>query len=275
MLPLLTVALLAAADDPLAAARGAAAAGDYAKAVELAEKAAEADPQNPAAPFVAGSACLALRQNAEAVKAFTRVIALDPALAAAYDRRGDAYLKLGKFQEAVADFDKFLELRPRAAPEHWRRGIALYYAGRYADGVKQFDLHRTVNPEDVENSAWHYLCNARATSPEKARKDLIPVSKDARVPMKEVLQLFAGKLNPADVLAAAESAKLDGEAKTEARFYAHLYVGLYYEAAGDAKKAEEHIKTAAEKYKIGHYMWDVARAHLLANGRRQPAGGKP
>ncbi|MBX9584167.1 MAG: tetratricopeptide repeat protein [Gemmataceae bacterium] len=264
MLPLLLApALFAAADDPLDRAAAKFSAGKYAEAIELAEKVAKDDPKNPAAPFVAGSARLALRQNAEAAQAFTRAIDLDATAAAAYDRRGDAYLKLGKFQEAVADFDKFLELRPRAAPEHWRRGIALYYAGRFADGVKQFDLHRTVNPEDVENSAWHYLCNARATSPEKARKDLLPVSKDARVPMKEVLELFAGKLKPADVLAAAENAKLDGEEKSAARFYAHLYVGLYYEAEGDAEKAKEHIQTAAEKYKIGHYMWDVAQAHLL------------
>ena len=77
------------------------------------------------------------------------------------------YLKSGKFKEAIADFDKFLELRPKLAPDHWRRGIALYYAGKFDEGRKQFDLHRTVNPEDVENSAWHYLCNARANTPKR------------------------------------------------------------------------------------------------------------
>lgn len=261
MLPLL-LALLAPADDPLDAAATAFRAGKYAEAAALADKAAAADPKDADGPYLAGLARLELRQPEKAVKDFTAALDRDPRRAAAYDRRGDAYLKSGKFKEAVADFDKYLELRPKDAPEHWRRGIALYYAGRFADGVKQFDLHRTVNPEDVENSAWHYLCNARATSPKQARADLIPVNKDARVPMAEVLRLFAGELKPADVLAAAEAAKLDGEAKTAARFYAHLYVGLYHEAEGDAKKAQEHIRTAAEKYKIGHYMWDVAAAHL-------------
>lgn len=257
--------LLAAADDAEQLLRDASTAyraGKYADAAALAEKAAAADPTNPAAPALAGRAYLDLRQNEKAAAAFTAAIALAPGAAALHDRRGDAYLKAGKFKEAVADFDQYLRLKPADAPEHWRRGIALYYAGKFADGVKQFDLHRTVNPEDVENSAWHYLCNARATTPKQARADLLPVAKDARVPMKEVLQLFAGALKPADVLAAAEAADLKGERKTEARFYANLYVGLYYEAEGDAKKAEEHIKTAAEKYKIGHYMWDVAAAHL-------------
>lgn len=236
--------------------------GKAKEAAELAAKAAELDPKNPAAPFVIGSARLSLRQNDEAIKAFTTLIKLDPTYAIAYDRRGDAELKSGMFREAIADFDKFLELRPKAAPDHWRRGIALYYAGRYEDGVKQFDLHRTVNPEDVENSAWHYLCNARANTPKKAREDLIPVTKDARVPMKQVLELFAGKLKPQDVIDAAEKEKLKGEALKEARFYANLYVALYYESEGDAKKALEHLTTAVEKYKISHYMWDVANAHL-------------
>ena len=123
-------------------------------------------------------------------------------------------------------------------------------------------MHRKVNPEDVENSAWHYLCNARANTPKKAREDLIPVKDDARVPMKQVLQLFAGKLKPQEVIDAAETAKLEGEALKEARFYANLYVALYYESEGDAKKCLEHVTAAAEKYKIGHYMWDVADIHL-------------
>jgi lipoprotein NlpI len=190
------------------------------------------------------------------------VLAIDPKAVQANDRRGDAYLKLGKFKDAIADFDIFLAANPRFAPEHWRRGIALYYAGRFEDGVKQFDIHRTVNPEDVENSAWHYLCNARANTPKKARADLIPVSKDSRVPMKQVLELFGGKLKPQDVIDAADASKLQGDQLTSARFYAHLYVGLYYEAEGDGKKALEHIQTAVEKHKIPDYMWDVGAAHL-------------
>jgi lipoprotein NlpI len=236
--------------------------GKAKEAAELATKAAELDPKNPAAPFVVGSARLSLRQNDEAIKAFTTLIKLDPTYAMAYDRRGDAELKSGKFKEAIADFDKFLELRPKAAPDHWRRGIALYYAGRFKDGAAQFGAAQGQAREDVENSAWHYLCNARANTPKKAREDLIPVTKDARVPMKQVLELFAGKLKPQDVIDAAENAKLKGEALKEARFYANLYVALYYESEGDAKKALDHLTTAVEKYKIGHYMWDVADAHL-------------
>lgn len=236
--------------------------GKFQEAAEFAEKAAKADEKNAEAPYTAGLAYLRLRNNESAIKAFTLALDRNPKLLIARDRRGDAYLKSGKWTEAIADFDTFLKAHPEFEPEHWRRGIALYYAGKFEDGKKQFETHRKVNPEDVENSAWHYLCNARANSPKQAREDLIPVTKDARVPMKQVLELFGGKLKPQDVIDAAEGAKLTGTDKTSARFYAHLYVALYYESEKDEKKALEHLTTAVEKYKIGDYMWDVGDAHL-------------
>ncbi len=268
----LSLAALAAADppdprDPAEAAAAAFRMGEYEKAATLAGAAAKADPKNAAAHGYAGLANAKLRRNAEAEAAFTKVIELRPDSPQALDSRGDARLKLGKFKDAVADFDRLLELQPAVAPEHWRRGIALYYAGRYADGVKQFELHRTVNPEDVENSAWHYLCNVRATSRDKAREQLIPVTRDPRVPMRQVLDLYAGKAKPDDVIRAAESAGLAGEPLTEARFYARLYVALYYEGEKDAAKVREYLTPAVEKYKISHYMWDVGAAHLKMLGK--------
>src|SRR5436190_21402255 len=102
----LAAALFAAvADDPpgklLEQAAAAFEAKKFAQAAELAEKAAKADPKSAAAPFLAGSAYLRLRQHDAAIKAFTTAIQLDPNRAAAYDRRGDAHLKAGNFKEAV------------------------------------------------------------------------------------------------------------------------------------------------------------------------------
>ena len=161
----------------------------------------------------------------------------------------------------LADFDKFIELVPQQAPYHWQRGIAYYYAGRFEDGRKQFELHQTVNPNDVENAVWHFLCVARESSVEKARTMLMPIKGDARIPMMEVHALFAGKAKPEDVLKAAST---DGTPKLQLNrqlFYAHLYLGLYFEVMGDETKATEHIK-AAVQYGTDDYMGDVARVHL-------------
>ena len=162
----------------------------------------------------------------------------------------------GKFAESVAGFDAVARLEPAAAPQLWQRGIALYYAGRYKDCRQQFESHRTVNPNDVENAAWHFLCVARAESPRAARAALLPVGPDARTPMRQVYSMFRGELKPEEVMAAAGD-------RPDGQFYAHLYVGLYLEATGNKAAALEHITAAAdERYALGGYMHRVAQVHL-------------
>jgi lipoprotein NlpI len=121
-----------------------------------------------------------------------------------------------------------------------------------------FISHRTVNPDDVENAAWHFLCVARAESPEAARKQILPVGPDTRVPMREVYQMFQGRATPAQVLAAAGS-------DPSAQFFGRLYVGLYLEATGDRVKGREFIAMAAQDRfsSVGGYMHDVARVHMM------------
>jgi lipoprotein NlpI len=230
--------------------------------LEKAEKAVAEKPADAAARLRLGEVLLAMRENEKAEAVFDAVLKTDPKQPTALDRRGDARLKLGKFADAVADYDAFLTLTPKFAPEHWRRGIALYYAGQHADGVKQFELHKTANPEDVENAAWHYLCHVKVAGKEKAQAALIAVTRDRRKPMAEIQKLFAGQLKPEDVLKAAEETK-DGTAEgVSARFYGNLYVALWYDAEGDAKKVKEHLTAAVEKYPVPDYMWDVGHAHL-------------
>ncbi len=162
----------------------------------------------------------------------------------------------GRIDEAAAGFDTLAALVPEAAPGLWQRGIALYYAGRYEDCRSQFESHRTVNPNDVENATWHFLCVARAESAEQARDALLPVGPDRRAPMAEIYEMFRGALTPVAVLEAAGGGTLS-------QFYAHLYIGLYFEAVGNEERALEHIRTAAaDRYASGGYMHTVARVHL-------------
>jgi len=163
----------------------------------------------------------------------------------------------GRIAESVSEFDTAAKLVPGSAPQFWQRGIALYYAGRYRDCRAQFEAHRTVNPDDVENAAWHFLCVARAESPDKAKAALLPVGPDSRVPMRQIYQMFRGALSPEDILAAAN-------AQPESEFYAHLYIGLYFEALGNRARALQHITAAAaDRYaSVGGYMHSVARIHL-------------
>ena len=147
--------------------------------------------------------CLDLRESDRALPAFCCSLAQSPQ---AILNRAVADFENGRFAESAAAFDSLAKAVPDQAPYLWQRGIALYYAGRYDDCRRQFESHRAVNPDDVENAAWHFLCVARAESPAKARAALLPVGPDARVPMREVYQMFRGTLTPEQVLSAAGSA---------------------------------------------------------------------
>ncbi len=234
--------------------------GDIPQAIALATRLIEAAPKQPSGWMLRAQLHVTQRQHAKAVADYSEVIKLEPKSPNAWQARGEANFKFGKIAESVADFDKFLELVPAQKPQHWQRGISLYYAGRFKDGKEQFEIHQTVNSNDVENAVWHFLCAARADGLEKAKKGLIPIEGDGRVPMAQVHQLFAGKAKPEDVLAAAKAAPAETRAG-EPMFYAHLYLGIYFEAIGDAKQARDYIFKAAERANENGYMGDVARVH--------------
>ncbi|MDA1065752.1 MAG: tetratricopeptide repeat protein [Verrucomicrobia bacterium] len=175
-----------------------------------------------------------------------------------YQRRGSQYFELGKFKEAIADWDRTIELDPRLEPRHWQRGIAYYYAKEYQKGVDQFELHQTVNSQDVENAVWHFICNVRLNGIETARKQLIPIQYDSRVPMDKVWDLFAGK---GTVEAVLEAANRPSPYKRQQLCYAHLYLGLYFEALEKKDLAQRHIALAANDYSMNNYMGMVAQVH--------------
>jgi lipoprotein NlpI len=166
--------------------------------------------------------------------------------------------RAGRVEQSLAGFDRVASLSPSDAPYLWQRGIAQYYAGRFRECRDMFISHRTVNPDDVENAAWHFLCVARAESPEAARKQILPVGPDARLPMREVYQMFQGKMTQAQVLKAAGS-------DPSAQFFARLYIGLHLEATGQRDAGRAQIEIAAEERyaRAGGYMHDVARVHLM------------
>jgi lipoprotein NlpI len=252
-------------DDPNAQARAALREKQLERAIELATQTIEADSKNAEAYLIRGIAREQARQFERALADLNKAVKLKPnrpMLLQALLHRATARFRSGAVEDSVKDFESLLELNPTARPELWQYGIALYYVGRYADGVKLFADHRRVNPEDVENAAWHFLCNAKAHDVNKARAELIPVKSDDRVPMAEVQQLLAGKVEPIAVLEAAEAGQVSTAERTRRRFYANLYLGYYFEALGETTKAREYIERAVRDYRVSDYMWDVGKVHL-------------
>ncbi len=189
------------------------------------------------------------------VSQFVSVCGDEPKTAREFARRGADHFRAAGIKDSIDDFEKAARLAPQAKAQLWQLGISYYYAGDFKKGRELFELHQTVNPQDVENAIWHFLCVTKMEGIESARRHFIPIADDERIPMKELHQLFAGKGDEQAVLKAAEG-------KKEQLFYAHLYLGLYEEASGRQNESLRHMKLAANDFAQPHYMGDVARVHL-------------
>jgi lipoprotein NlpI len=230
------------------------------KALELATEAIQLEPGNATNFYVRAQILGLMDKSEEAVTNYTAALNRDVLFADAYEARGIEQFKLGRSKESVEDFDRFIAVVPRQGPYQWMRGIALYEEKRFGDGQKQFESHQTVNPNDVENAAWHFACVARKEGPEAARKKLLRIKDDSRVPLMTVYGLYRGTASIDDVFKAAEEGTPSQEEIRPRLFYANFYVGLYLEAIRD-ERALVYLRKAAETYRLDGPMGNVAQVH--------------
>ena len=180
--------------------------------------------------------------------------------------RGRVRFRLGEFDASVKSFDAYVKAMPKAESRQWERGISMYYAKQYKRGAEQFELYQTYHDQDVENSVWRFLCMVPETGVKKARAVMLPIENDRRIPMMKVFEMYRGTATPEEVLQDARREEPDKQTLAGRLFYAHLYLGLYYEVLKKPELARKYIKLAADESLIGHpgintYMWDVARVH--------------
>ncbi len=252
--------------------------GNYAEVVELTSASIERAGPSPEAYRLRAEGHGSLRDFDRAVEDLDRAIELEPDDAGAYQTRGEMHFKAGHIRESIADFDRFLKFHPERKPHNWQRGISYYYAGEYEKGMGQFELHKTVNPQDVENAIWHYLCKTRVGGPDKARAGLIEITSDGRPWAMTVYRMYQGEVTTRQALADASRIGDTPAQRRNNLFYTHLYVGLYHESTGQADRALEHIRIAAEKYPSPHYMGEVARVALqlkVVSPTKRPVSSDP
>ena len=174
-----------------------------------------------------------------------------------------------KVEESVAIYDSIIRENPKRKPFLWQRGLSLYYAERYVDGAEQFKTDVAVNPNDTEEQIWHLLCLAKTEgvgSLDKAREQKLTVGKDRRPVMRLVQKLFLG-----DTASEAELIAMAKDSNVGNKFYASLYLSLYYESLNDEKSskewmsnavATEYAKTAGSR----DLMVDVAKVAMKRRG---------
>lgn len=240
----------------------------------------EEQPPEPSAEKLFAAARAKLdRDDSEAEQLLTRVVKLDDSIAAAYYFRGRARFRLAKFAASVADFDRYIAAQPQFASRQWERGIACYYAGQFDEGAAQFKLYQTYHNNDVENSVWRFLCMVPKVGVAAARREMLPIRNDRRIPMMVLYDMYRGTASPWDVEAAIVSDDPDPPTIAYRRFYAELYLGLYFLAIGNPKLGRRAILRAADDHRrnpsINRFMWAVARVHAERLREQQPMEGAP
>jgi len=218
----------------------------------------------------------------QAVTALDAMLDLKPDIPNLVYLRAVENFKAENFRASVNDFDRLIKLQPSRSDSLWERGISCYYAEDYADGAKQFLDYQNYHDQDVENSVWRYLCLAESDGLAKARETLIPIERDPRPGLQEVLELYRGNVTPEQLLQQMERTKLTGEAAAGYRFYTLLYVGLYYVADGKNDLAARYLKQAADpklleagSSRISKYMWETAGIAYRDVVKRQADAAAP
>lgn len=234
---------------------------DREKAIVLFTQAIAADPSNAVAYYNRGRIHDVQGRSEPAMADYNKLLTLNPNHANGLQWRGTLLLRQGKFQNALADFDKHISVVPSHGDHHWMRGMALYYLGRYSEAQKQYLSAHRVATNDVEHAMWHFLCVARVAGPQKARASFLPVANDERVPMMRLKAFYLGEAKASDVISAAEAGSPKIDELTRRLLQAHYYIGLFHEAAGDHKLAQEHIAKAAALSLPGELLSDMARLH--------------
>lgn len=217
----------------------------------------------------ARSAALGRRAALQAGASLT-LLSRPPAATASLVRDGMAAFASGKIDESIELYDRVLRAQPEMRPYLWQRGLSLFYADRFVEGAAQFADDVSVNPNDTEEQLWHLLCLARVDGRglAKARAARLQVGRDRRPVMRAVQALFLD--GGASSLRALTELAENGDASE--RFYAALYLGLYFEAEGAPPgEARRWVRAAVASRYAGAAgaadpMVDLAKVHLKLRG---------
>jgi tetratricopeptide (TPR) repeat protein len=115
----------------------------------------EAQPQEPIAWFILGSAYGESGQFTEAIKAIEQGLSINAKEANAWFILGNAYNESGQYTEAIKAYKQALSIDPENASAWYNLGNAYDEFGQYTEAIKAYKQALSINPEYVE--AWHNL----------------------------------------------------------------------------------------------------------------------
>jgi len=124
--------------------------GNYVLAIDLFNRAIEADPKSKVAWNDLGIVYMNDQQDELAINAFQKQIAINPYHANAYDNLGRVYLRERKYKEAEKWFRKQLEVQPLHQHALTNLGITYLETHKYEDALPQLEKAASLASDDAE-----------------------------------------------------------------------------------------------------------------------------
>jgi tetratricopeptide (TPR) repeat protein len=123
--------------------------GNFTLAIDLLNRATEADPKSKSAWNELGIAYFNDRDDGLAINAFQKQVAINPFHANAYDNLGRVYLRQRKYDEAEKRFLKQLEIQPLHQHALTNLGIAYLETHKYQDAVPPLEKAASLATDDA------------------------------------------------------------------------------------------------------------------------------
>ena len=202
------------------------------------EKALRLAPDLAEAHFARGSVLSSLSGRLApepAVQEYRRAVDLNPNLSQAHHGLGTIYLHVGLLDKAVDEFHKTLAIDPGNYGATRRIGLGLVYQGRYEEGLRWI---RRVPPQSNQ-SLWNY----------SVAWALLYLGRTAEAAAFMERYLRDHPEDPGGVVTSTRA--------------------ILFAKAGDARRAEEDIRSAIEKGKgfvhFHHTAYNIASVYALLN----------
>jgi lipoprotein NlpI len=177
--------------------------GDNDRAIADYNQAISLDPKDATAYYTRGNAYRDKGDNDRAIADYNQVISLDPKFAGVYSNRGNAYRDKGDNDRAIADYNQAISLDPKSGRAYSDRGRLYLFTGRDASkALADLSQANALDPKSAYRAIWLDIARQRNKLPSAL------LQAGSQIDMTDwpapIINLFADRLTPAAVLAAAD-----------------------------------------------------------------------
>jgi lipoprotein NlpI len=208
-----------------------------------------------------------LLQYAEAVMDLSRAVELDPFNPLYYEDRAITHLKLREFRQADLDLEMALGLDTNRLAAQREKGRLAFYRGDYQQAAQ--DMTRLARAAEgqtfVYSVLWLDLAIRRGHLPRQSRLALAEQELDGGQWPAPLVQMYQGKLEPAEAIAAAGAT--DPRVALAQQCEAYFYAGQEYLLRHEPQRARAAFEAAMATGMTDflEYDWAARELELLAD----------